>query len=60
MRVKGLDGGEEDSGGERMFAGAEISPVHLAQRQRCGFEIGARVEEGGMKSRVAEEKGRAA
>lgn len=53
--VKGLDGGEEDSGGEWMFARAEISRVQLAQR--CGFEIGGWVEEGGMKSGVAREKG---
>lgn len=37
-----MDGRVEDSDGEWMFARAEISPVHLAQRQRCEREIGVR------------------
>lgn len=35
-----MDGRVQDSNGEWMFAGAEISLVHLAQRQSCESEIG--------------------
>lgn len=43
-----MDGRVQDSNGEWMFAGAEISLVTLAQRQSCESEIG---EDGGEKGR---------